>query len=62
MVSAGALSTDTKSVLIGVPALQFPFYPIGNSISVPEIAFFKTAEEKASPNSSPPAMTPRPAG
>ena len=46
MVAAGALSTDTKSVLIGVPALQFPFFPIGTSISVPEIALFKTAEQK----------------
>jgi hypothetical protein len=46
MVSAGALSTDTKSMLIGIPALQFPFYPIGNSIQVPEIALFKTAEQK----------------
>ncbi len=46
MVSAGALSTDTKSVLIGVPALTFPFYPVGNSIQVPEIALFKTSEEK----------------
>jgi hypothetical protein len=46
MVSAGALSTDTKSMLIGVPALQFPFIPVGTSISVPEIALFKTAEDK----------------
>jgi hypothetical protein len=46
MVSSGALSTDNKSVLIGIPALTFPFYPIGNSIQVPEIALFKTAEEK----------------
>jgi hypothetical protein len=46
MVSAGALSTDTKSMLIGVPALQFPFIPVGTSISVPEIALFKTMEEK----------------
>ena len=46
MVGAGALSTDTKSVLVGVPQLQFPFLPVGNSISVPEIALFKQAEEK----------------
>jgi hypothetical protein len=46
MVSAGALSTDQKSLLIGVPQLQFPFLPIGNSITVPEIALFKSAEDK----------------
>lgn len=45
-VSAGALSTDEKSLLIGVPQLQFPFLPIGNSITVPEIALFKTAQDK----------------
>jgi hypothetical protein len=46
MVSAGALSTDEKSLLVGIPQLQFPFLPIGNSISVPEIALFKTAQDK----------------
>ena len=46
MVSAGALSTDTKSMLIGIPALTFPFYPVGNSIQVPEIALLKTSEQK----------------
>jgi hypothetical protein len=45
-VRAGALSTDQRSVLIGVPQLQFPFIPVGNSITVPEIALFKTAEDK----------------
>lgn len=45
-VAAGALSTDEKSLLVGIPQLQFPFLPIGNSISVPEIALFKTAQDK----------------
>jgi hypothetical protein len=45
-VRAGALSTDNQSTLIGIPALQFPFLPVGNSISVPEIALFKEAEAK----------------
>jgi hypothetical protein len=42
-VRAGALSTDNRSTLIGIPALQLPFLPIGNSVSVPEIALFKEA-------------------
>ena len=33
-------------MLVGIPQLQFPFLPIGNSISVPEIALFKTAQDK----------------
>ena len=45
-VRAGALSTDEHSVLIGIPQLQFPFLPVGNSITVPEIALFKTSESK----------------
>lgn len=45
-VRAGALSTDNQSTLIGIPALQFPFLPVGNSITVPEIALFKEAEAK----------------
>jgi hypothetical protein len=46
MVSSGALSTDQKSLLIGVPQLTVPYIPVGNSVTVPEIAFFKQAEEK----------------
>lgn len=46
MVAAGALSTDEKSLLIGIPQLQFPFLPIGNLISIPEIALFKSAQDK----------------
>ena len=45
-VAAGALSTDQKSLLIGVPQLTVPYYPAGNSVTVPEIALFKQAEEK----------------
>jgi len=45
-VSAGALSTDQKSLLIGIPQLTVPYYPAGNSVTVPEIAIFKQAEEK----------------
>jgi hypothetical protein len=45
-IRAGALSTDDRSTLIGIPQLQFPFMPIGNSVTVPEIALFKMAEEK----------------
>lgn len=45
-VSSGALSTDQKSLLIGVPQLTVPYYPAGNSVTVPEIALFKQAEEK----------------
>lgn len=45
-VSAGALSTDQKSLLIGIPQLTVPYYPAGNSVTVPEIALFKQAEEK----------------
>jgi hypothetical protein len=44
-VSSGALSTDQKSVLIGIPQLTVPYYPAGNSVTVPEIALFKQAEE-----------------
>lgn len=40
-VSSGALSTDEKSLLIGIPAL-----PVGTSVPVPEIALFKTAQDK----------------
>lgn len=46
IVSAGALSTDQKSILIGIPQLQFPFLPIGNLVNVPEIALFKSAQSK----------------
>ena len=45
-VSSGALSTDQKSLLIGIPQLTVPYYPAGNSVTVPEIALFKQAEEK----------------
>jgi hypothetical protein len=45
-VSSGALSTDEHSLLIGVPALTVPFFPIGNSVTVPEIALFKNAQAK----------------
>src|SRR3954470_24253674 len=45
-VSSGALSTDNKSLLIGIPQLTVPYYPAGNSVTVPEIALFKQAEEK----------------
>ena len=45
-VSSGALSTDQKSLLIGVPQLTVPYIPMGNSVTVPEIALFKQAEEK----------------
>lgn len=45
-VASGALSTDENSLLIGVPALQVPFLPVGNSVSVPEIALFKSAQDR----------------
>lgn len=45
-VASGALSTDEKSLLIGIPALQLPALPVGTSVSVPEIALFKTAQDK----------------
>lgn len=45
-IRAGALSTDDQSLLIGVPQLQFPFLPAGTSITVPEIALFKTFEAR----------------
>ena len=45
-VSVGALSTDQKSLLVGLPQLTVPYIPVGNSVTVPEIALFKQAEEK----------------
>ena len=45
-VSSGVLSTDQKSLLIGIPQLTVPYYPAGNSVTVPEIALLKQAEEK----------------
>lgn len=45
-VASGALSTDEKALLIGIPALQVPIFPIGTSVSVPEIALFKSAQDK----------------
>lgn len=45
-LASGALSTDEKALLIGIPALQVPFFPIGTSVSVPEIALFKSAQDK----------------
>ena len=45
-VSSGALSTDQKSLLVGIPQLTVPYIPVGNSVTVPEIALFKQAEEK----------------
>jgi hypothetical protein len=45
-VASGALSTDEKSLLIGIPALQVPALPVGTSVSVPEIALFKTSQDK----------------
>ena len=45
-VAAGALSTDQKSLLIGIPQLTVPYIPAGNSVTVPEIALFKQAEEE----------------
>jgi hypothetical protein len=44
--ASGALSTDEKSLLIGIPKLTLPFLPIGNSVTVPEIALFKNAQDK----------------
>jgi len=32
--------------LIGMPQLTVPYIPVGNSVTVPEIALFKQAEEK----------------
>jgi hypothetical protein len=46
-VASGALSTDQKSLLIGIPQLTLPFLPIGNSVTVPEISLFKSAQDKA---------------
>jgi hypothetical protein len=46
MVSVGALSTDQKSLLIGIPQLTVPYIPAGNSVTVPELAIFKQAEQK----------------
>jgi len=45
-VSSGALSTDEHSLLVGIPQLTVPFLPVGNSVTVPEIALFKTAQDK----------------
>jgi hypothetical protein len=45
-VAAGALSTDQKSLLIGIPQLTVPYIPAGNSVTVPELALFKQAEEE----------------
>ncbi len=45
-VASGALSVDQKSLLIGIPQLTVPYIPVGNSVTVPEIALFKQAEEK----------------
>jgi hypothetical protein len=45
-VSSGALSMDEHSLLIGIPTLTVPFFPIGNQVTVPEIALFKTAQDK----------------
>ena len=45
-VASGALSTDQKSLLVGIPQLTVPYIPVGNSVTVPEIALFKQAEEK----------------
>ncbi|HWY60471.1 MAG TPA: DUF6655 family protein [Rhizomicrobium sp.] len=46
-VASGALSTDEKSLLIGIPQLTLPFLPVGNSVTVPEISVFKSAQDKA---------------
>ena len=45
-VASGALSTDQKSLLIGIPQLTVPSIPLGNSVTVPEIALFKTGAGK----------------
>jgi hypothetical protein len=45
-VSSGALSTDQNSLLVGIPQLTVPYYPTGASVTVPEIALFKQAEER----------------
>jgi len=45
-VSSGALSTDENSLLIGIPQLTVPFLPLGNPVTVPEIALFKSAQDK----------------
>ncbi len=45
-VSSGALSTDENSLLIGIPQLTLPFLPLGNPVTVPEIALFKSAQNK----------------
>jgi len=45
-VASGALSTDQKSLLIGIPQPTLPFLPVGNSVTVPEFALFKTAQDK----------------
>jgi hypothetical protein len=45
-VSSGALSTDENSLLIGIPQLTVPFLPLGNPVTVPEVALFKSAQDK----------------
>ena len=60
-VSSGALSTDQKSLLIGLPQLTVPYIPVGNSVMVPRSLCSSRRKKKASPSLSPPATTPRPA-
>jgi hypothetical protein len=42
-IRSGALSTDEKTSLVGVPAMPIPI-PLAGNITVPEIALFKKAE------------------
>jgi hypothetical protein len=41
---AGALSTDEKSTLLGLPPLSLPFVPIGNFVTIPGLPLLHHGE------------------
>lgn len=45
-IRSGALSTDQKSLLIGIPAFTIPLPLASGGLPIPEIAFYKDSEQK----------------
>lgn len=43
-IRTGALSTDEKSTLLGIPPLTLPFFPVGNFLAIPGVPIFRHGE------------------
>ena len=46
IVRSGALSTDNRTTLIGMPQFAVPFFPVGNLLTIPELDFYRKMHTK----------------